>query len=769
MLRGGGALLLFPLGSVLLAGQAMAGELPAMATSAALAGPVVLYLELVVNGASIGKVVPVTLDGGRHFMRAGDLAIQGARLGVDDREDVALDRIEGLTYEYDQAGQRLLLTVPDSWLAATAIDLSGDRHRIAAEADDGAALSYDLYFTGAGRDGARASLWSEARVFGDWGVLRGNGVAETRLGGTRGASGYRRYDTTWSLTDAERMLVYEAGDLVTRTLSWGAPVRLGGIQLSRDFGVRPDVVTYPLPRFSGVADLPTTLDLFVAGHKMANAELAPGPFTLDMVPYVNGAGEAVLVTTDSLGRQTSVTMPFYVATPLLRPGLSDFSLATGFLRRDYGRRSFAYGQAAAAAAYRRGITDSLTLELRAETARGIASGGAGSVVRLGRWGVADVAVGASRYEGRSGTQWSGGYQYSSRAMNFSLRHLRASARYAGLADLDRGQRIATRRQTQAMAGFALSDFGTLGLSYIDAQYEHDRTRLASLNWTRALPGGLTISFGASKTIGNRQASGFLQLTMPLGRGAGLAGASAERGRPIRPRLQYALAEPLDGGFGFSAGVEGHGASLGAWQADTSWRGASFRLAAGAYGNGSRATPWGSLSGSVAFMDGRLFAANRLGDGFALVTTGGVAGVPVLYENQQVGRTNDSGYLLVPSVPAYYGGKYEVDVGHLPAEIEADMVERRAAVVASSGRIVRFPMRQVRRVDLKLVDAAGAPLAAGLTVEPEQGTPTIVGLDGFAHLEAHAGVNRLRVRLDGGESCAAMFDADARPGDRVTCR
>jgi len=84
-------------------------------------------------------------------------------------------------------------------------------------------------------------------------------------------------------------------------------------------------------------------------------------------------------------------------------------------------------------------------------------------------------------------------------------------------------------------------------------------------------------------------------------------------------------------------------------------------------------------------------------------------------------------------------------------------------------VIRFPMRRVRRIDLKLVDAAGAPLPAGLAIEPEQGAPTIVGLDGFAHLETQAGVNRLRVRLGEGQTCTATFDADTSPGDSVTCR
>ncbi|MEW7001310.1 hypothetical protein M5585_18760 [Serratia ureilytica] len=37
-------------------------------------------------------------------------------------------------------------------------------------------------------------------------------------------------------------------------------------------------------------------------------------------------------------------MPFYVASNLLQTGMSDFSISTGLLRRNYGLNSADYGQ-----------------------------------------------------------------------------------------------------------------------------------------------------------------------------------------------------------------------------------------------------------------------------------------------------------------------------------------------------------------------------------------------------------------------------------------
>lgn len=79
-------------------------------------------------------------------------------------------------------------------------------------------------------------------------------------------------------------------------------------------------MTWPLPAFSGEAAVPTSVDLFINGYRSGSTRLQPGPFTLTNLPYINGAGDAVLVTTDALGRQVSTTLPFYVSSDLLKQG-----------------------------------------------------------------------------------------------------------------------------------------------------------------------------------------------------------------------------------------------------------------------------------------------------------------------------------------------------------------------------------------------------------------------------------------------------------------
>jgi outer membrane usher protein len=43
-------------------------------------------------------------------------------------------------------------------------------------------------------------------------------------------------------------LTYRAGDTINGGLAWTRPIRIGGLQAQRNFGLRRFVITPPLPR-----------------------------------------------------------------------------------------------------------------------------------------------------------------------------------------------------------------------------------------------------------------------------------------------------------------------------------------------------------------------------------------------------------------------------------------------------------------------------------------------------------------------------------------
>ena len=741
-----------------------AGELPPPPSGMEAVADVQLFLELVINQMNTGRVVAVEQRGGHLFLPASVLREAGLLLPEQVGAEVDLDGLPGLRSDYDSQAQRLLLNVPAQWLPEQFVGNREAYPRTPALSSFGALFNYDLYLNDTDDGGTYLAAWNEVRVFDSWGTLSNTGqYRRTIVGDTLDArnNGYLRYDTTWRYSDDDRLLTYEAGDLVSGALPWSSSVRLGGVQLSRDFGVRPDLVTYPLPQFAGEAAVPSSLDLFINGYKSSSTELQPGPYTLTNIPFINGAGEAVVVTTDALGRQVATTVPFYVTSSLLQQGLSDFSVAAGTLRRDYGISDFAYGPGVSSASLRYGLTDSLTLESHAEAAESLALGGLGGNLRLGNFGVLNTAFSQSRFDGTRGEQLSLGYQYSSQRYSLSYQRTERHDQYADLTIVDSAYSSLSQRSEQLTLSLNLDSWGSLGVGYFDVRAADDsRTRLLNLSWSKPLWRNTSFYLSANREVGDSDWAMQAQLVIPFDLHGSLA-LSAERDTSgqTRQRVNYSRAVPTQGGLGYNLGYA-HGQGPDYRQADLTWRMQSVQLQAGVYGSSEAETRWADASGSLVWMDRQLFAANRIDDAFVVISTDGFADIPVRYENQVVGQTDSQGHLLVPWSSAYYRGKYEIDPLNLPSNVRTSTVEQRIAVRRGSGYLLEFPLSRIVAASVVLVDARQQELPLGSQVLHEQSEArAVVGWDGLVYLENLAEQNNLRVTLADGTACSAQFKVD----------
>ena len=745
---------------------AEAGDLPPPPSGMEAVADAQLFLELVVNQMNTGRVVAVDQRGGRFFLPASALRDSGMKLPENISAEVDLDSLPGLHSEYDSVGQRLLLNVPPDWLPEQFVGNRQAYPRTPALSSFGALLNYDLYLNDTDDAGTYLAAWNEVRLFDSWGTLSNTGQYRRTSSGeavSTSNNGYLRYDTTWRYSDDERLLTYEAGDLVSGALPWSSSVRLGGVQLSRDFGVRPDLVTYPLPQFAGEAAVPSSVDLFINGYKSSSADLQPGPYTLTNIPFINGAGEAVVVTTDALGRQVSTTVPFYVTSSLLQKGLSDFSVAAGTLRRDYGLRDFGYGPGVTSGSLRYGLSDNFTLESHAEASDSLTLGGLGGNLRLGNFGVLNTALSQSQFDGESGQQLSLGYQYSSQRYSFSYQRMQRRDQYADLTVIDTPYTTLSKRSEQATLSLNLDSWGSLGVGYFDVRAaDESRTRLLNLTWSKPLWRDTSFYLSGNREIGDSNWAVQAQLVIPFDLHGSLA-ISSERSKTgqTQQRVNYSRAVPTEGGVGFNLGYA-QGDAPTYRQADLTWRLQSVQLQAGVYGTSEAETRWADASGSLVWMDRQLFAANRIDDAFVVVSTDGYADIPVRYENQLVGQTDRNGHLLVPWSSAYYRGKYEIDPLNLPANVRSPNVEQRIAVRRGSGYLLEFPLNRIVAASIVLVDARQQELPLGSGVVHEQsGTQTVVGWDGLVYLENLQAQNSLRVTLADGKTCQVQFAVDMK--------
>lgn len=719
-----------------------------------------LYLDLSLNGTSRG-LVQLGLRDGDLWASAAVLRELGFVLPAGVSGPVRLNRLPGIQVQYDAGRQSVAITAPLAFLnlPTTVIGASGIRAQ-AASASPGLLLNYDLYGTQGRGNTSSLNAFTELRAFNGSSVLSNTALTQaTRGDGSSGWQGHSaRLDTTWSRSFPNDLLTLRVGDTLTAALPWSRATRIGGIQLSRNFALQPYRTTAPLPAFLGSATLPSDVELFVNGIRQYSGQVPAGPFQLNTLPNINSTGNAQVVLTDALGRATTLNFSLYNTHQLLAKGLSDWSVDLGVVRKNYGLRSFDYGSdPAASGTWRYGVSDSFTLETHGEATRGLATAGVGGAWQLGPVGLLSGAVARSSHSAGSGTQLNLGYSWQNQRLNFGVDSTRTRGDYLDVASLyGSAPPTGTGR---ALVGYSTQNLGSFGLSYLYLRYAgQDATRFASAYWLKSLGRSASLNVSLNQNLDNRrERSVFAGLSWTLdGRTSLSTGVQRDQQRSTFSADAQSPA-PSEGGFGWRAGTR-LGDSQNGGQAELNYLGRYGRVATGVSVFGDSRYAYANATGGLVFMGGQPFASRRIDDAFAVVSTDGVAGVPVKLENRLIGTTDSKGMLLVVPLNAYQNNQIAIDPMQLPADVRIDRVKTLATPSDRAGTLVRFGITPVRAASILLVGAAGQPLPLGslVRVNGQGAEPSLVGFDGVVYLDTLEAQNVLTVDTPAG-GCRVSFD------------
>lgn len=672
----------------------------------------------------------------------------------DGGPKVPLDGIPGLHYHYDPLKQTIDLQLSDSIRNPNVL---GRRRptTVSSSADSGLLINYDAYVQAPANQLSATSLglYAEQRLFSPLGILDNTGVQNVR----RSSGDYVRLDSAWHYDLVDRLSTALVGDAISSSLAWTRSVRLGGFQFRRNFNLRPDLITFPVPQLGGSAAVPSAVDLYVNNVRQLSTQVPSGPFVIDNVPAINGSGLATLVVRDALGRSVSTSLPVYVDSRMLSRGLDSFAFEGGLLRLNYGVRSFDYGGAPAFnGVYRYGLNDALTLEGHAEGSSGLLNSGGGGLVRLGQFGVVNASLSGSVGPTRNGVQAGLGYQLVLSSMSFTAQSSRAYRSYGDLAAI--GGSPPPRVFDQATLSIPLFRTQTLGLSYIHLNGNGvGPSQLASVSYSVQLPHSLSLIFNAYQDFDQHATRGlWLGLSFYLGnQTSGFASGGINNGHS-NYGASVSKSAPYNGGW--------------EWAAQASRSGASDNLLArggylGRYGEAwvaeQHAAGLDNLSleagGSLVLMDHSIELSRRIYDSFALVSTDGVAGVPVLHENRLLGRTDSGGHLLVPDLNGYQQNQLAIDGLALPADARIPVNHVEVVPRSQSGVLAHFPIERYVAASVILVDDSGRELPPGTILRlVETGKDFVVGYDGMAFIEDLRDHNHVTARgLD--LSCDLSFD------------
>lgn len=765
-----------------------------------------LLLQVQVNGYALDLIGEFTLRDGALLARRHELQDLGFRVpaSLPDGPDalIALAALPGLTARLDQASQTLFVTADNRLLTPTLLRAgAGPGAGGVTESGTGATFDYDINGTSAGGQNLGSGIF-DLRAFSSRGTAS-TGVL-TYLGGSSGNSSRSgaeaiRLDSTYSYSDPDTLLHYRLGDFISGGLSWTRPIRLGGAQVSLDFGIRPDLVTFPLPSVSGSVAVPSTVDVLVNGTRLFSQQVRAGPFLVPQLPVVTGGGTISTTLTNALGRQVVTTLPFYASSLLLAPGLQNFSLQAGAIRRNWGLISDDYASLAGSATYRRGLTSWLTVEGSAEASTNVTMAGGGVAVNLANFAVLNAAFagstgvgnGAGTGAGGMGTQFSLGLQRQGQRFSVGASATMANRFYRDLAAVNGDP--TPRLQLNGNAGLSLGRYGSVGLAYesVDRDalpspirlhvppgtvLDQGTFQLGSIFYLQPAQHAHVLSASYSTQIGNvgLYATGFRDfasggssgvlfgLTVPLGArsSAGVSLGDGAGGRYGQVQASQSAVTVGDTGFQVFGSTGNTTHEFGELQYKSPWA----LLSAGADRIDRQTSLRLEAQGSASFLDKRLFLSNTINDSFAVVNTNGLKNVRVLDENREVGRTDSSGQLLLPDLRSFEANHISIDPTDIPADTAVAVTSKEVRPQDRSGVVVRFGVQVSHAALLHLVDDAGKPLPVGsIATLRATGVTVPVGYDGAAYVEGLAPHNDLAVQWPDGRRCAVAFDYRPVPG------
>ncbi|MBJ9476565.1 fimbria/pilus outer membrane usher protein [Acinetobacter baumannii] len=742
-----------------------------------------LFLNVFVNSTSSNDLISVNKDQDEKlYIRARDLKTLRLKLDeqISDSQWVCINDLNGIQFKYLENEQSLKLNIPSDMLTGYAVDLNGQQitspHLLKMKPLNAAILNYSLYNTITNDEnvfsGSAEGIFNSAIGNFSSGVLY-NGSNETSYSHEK----WVRLESKWQYVDPEKVRIYTLGDFISNSPDWGSSVRLAGFQWSSAYTQRGDIVTSALPQFSGSAALPSTLDLYVNQQKIYSGLVPSGPFDIKQLPFISG-NEVTLVTTDATGQQSITKQAYYFSSKILAKGINEFSVDVGVPRYNYGLFSNDYDDATfASGAIRYGYSNSLTLSGGAEASTdGLSNLGTGFAKNLFGFGVINADIAASQYKDENGYSALLGLEGRiSKNISFNTSYRKVFDNYFDLARVSQIRYLKDNQMTSEPQNYlsysALADeifraginynfyagYGVY-LGYNQIKYSDNSYKLVSANLSGSLNKNWGFYTSAYKDYENQKDYGiyFALRYTPSSRVNAITSISNESGKTTYRQEINGFSDPQIGAFGWGGYVE---RDQDANQNNASIYG-SYRARAayltGRYNRiGDNDQVAVSATGSLVAAAGRVFAANEIGDGYAVVTNAGPQS-QILNGGVNLGKTDKSGRFLIPSLVPYQENHIYLDPSYLPLNWSVKSTDQETVVGYRQGSLIDFGAKQVVSGLVKLVDQNNSPLLPGYTVHINGHEESIIGYDGEVFIQNLLKQNKLEVDLLDHGSCQVDF-------------
>ncbi len=546
---------------------------------------------------------------------------------------------------------------------------------------------------------------------------------------------------THDLIDNQNRLIL--GDFFVRSSEIGSSLNMAGLSFSKNYSVNPFFIRRPQIDFSGATALQTEMVVLLDGVPIHTSTLAPGEFRLENISSRSGSGLLEVVLRDPFGKEERITYPFYISEFLLKEGLHDYSYNLGFLRENFVERNADYGPLAFSVFHRYGLSDSLNIEASLDWMRSQGVFSASSTQLLQQLGTYTLLLAASRNEtGDIGDLARIRYTYLGKRFNgrFDLtwQHPDFNAIEAPA--------LAEKKEYDFGAGIG---FGTSALGYINLDYRRTENYIGSNAWRALTTYSRTLSAETSLFFSlnhfkkeNHDTTLFVGIQYYPGHETTLSMQGQKNEDSDNQSIQFQKNAPIGEGFGGRGQFERSTLNGNTRQTYDTRLHYNFRygVLAGEYGHTEFADIEAySLAGALSFVGDTFSFSRPITDSFALVEADELEGVRVTHNGQEIGTTNGSGQLLIPSLGSYYENKIGIDDRDIPMNFTLSRSGETVVPYFRSGTVIPFQVKSFQAVGgilLEQVAGERKPLVLMLVVlkKGEEELLTQTGLAGEFYLE-----------------------------------
>jgi outer membrane usher protein FimD/PapC len=511
---------------------------------------------------------------------------------------------------------------------------------------------------------------------------------------TTSATYERRGDLQWLVV----------GDQFASSGALGGTVNIGGFGFSKVYKLDPYFTTQPMFSLNGMTAYPTQAEIYMDGVLVGRQAVPPGAFEMKNIYSYGGVHNLQIVLRDPFGNEQRISYPLYFDVQLLREGLHEYSYNAGFLRQMYGVESNEYGKPAFSAFHRYGVTSFFNIGARAEGSEDITNVGLSTAFTIPKVGSFALSLASSSASGHSGFAGSFLHSYQDGSFNTNLHAITYSRDYATVsapASLDM-----TRFDRGFGLGFLVPKVGSIAFSYSENEtYRGFSTRVTSANYSRDLTRNTSFFATASAThTQDTTYSLFIGLNFTPAKNVHGAAQYNKVGDVNTETLQIQNDIPIGEGLGYRAALMR--SSDGTSTISSANPSLQYNARYGIYSldmvaqNSSGKTTESyniGAAGSLVYAGGFYGLARPVNDSFSIVMVADVPHAKVFNNGIDIGETDQSGMVVVPSLASNNQNLVSVDVKDIPMDYAMSGVNAKIFPAVWGGSCISFDALKVRAV------------------------------------------------------------------------